>query len=134
MIINGAGGCYENRYYELDVTTAWNMVLQSLNDIGVQVDEWDEGNHLVKFHNVKKQMQVLVKDMGNGTVEVAMDSRGKRLLIYCWHKENKEVEMFFQVFEEKLHDFKAYVCCPTCGRVISAFAATCPDCGQMIKH
>lgn len=112
-IINGAGGCYENRYYELDVETAWNLVLQVLNNMGVQVDSWDKDIHLVKFHGVKKQMQVLVKDMGNGTVEVSMDSRGKRLLVYCWHKENKEVEMFFDWFEEKLHEFSAYVLCPT---------------------
>lgn len=133
-IINGAGGCYENRYYELDVETAWNLVLQVLNNMGVQVDSWDKDIHLVKFHGVKKQMQVLVKDMGNGTVEISMDSRGKRLLVYCWHKENKEVEMFFDWFEEKLHEFSAYVLCPTCGRQISSFTSVCPDCGQLIKH
>ncbi len=132
MIINGAGGCYENRFYELDVNSAWNMVLQTLNDMGVQVDEWDQEEHLVKFHNVKKIMQVLVRDMGNETVEIAMDSRGKHLLAYCWHKENKEVEMFFDFFEEHLHAFSAYVICPTCGRKISSFASQCPDCGQRI--
>lgn len=134
MIINGAGGCYENRFYELDVNSAWNMVLQTLNDMGVQVDDWDQEGHLVKFHNVKKTMQILVRDMGNETVEIAMDSRGKRLLAYCWHKENKEVEMFFDFFEERLHAFSAYVICPVCGRQISSFASQCPDCGQKILH
>jgi len=133
MIVNGAGGCFENRLYELDITVAWNMVLQTLNEMGVQVDSWDEANHLVKFHNVKKQMQVCLRPIDTETVEVSMDSRGKRLLIYCWHKENKEVEMFYEFFEQKMHDFRADVLCPECGRRISAFCSVCPDCGQKIK-
>lgn len=134
MIVNGAGGCFENRLYEMNITDAWNMTLQTLNDMGVQVDEWDESVHLVKFHNVKKQMQIMIRQMDEETIEISMDTRGKRLLVYCWHKENKEVEMFFEFFEARLDAFRAYVICPTCGRQISAFASTCPDCGQKILH
>lgn len=132
MIINGAGGCYENRFYEMNIKDAWNITLQTLNDMGVQVDEWDENVYLVKFHNVKKQMQIVLHQIDAETIELAMDSRGKHLLVYCWHKENKEVEMFFNFFESRLHEFRAFVICPTCGREISAFASVCPDCGQKI--
>lgn len=132
MIINGAGGCFENRMYELDINVAWDLMLKTLNDMAVTVDEWHPEMYFVKFHNVKKQMQIVIKQIDDETVELSMDSRGKRLVAYCWHLENKEVKMFFEFFEQRLHEYRAYVICPVCGATISSFAKFCPDCGQKI--
>ena len=73
MRIEGCGGCFEDRVYDLDTATAWRIVLVSLNDMDVVVDDVDQTINIVKFHNKDKIMQVAVKAIDEDTVHVIMD-------------------------------------------------------------
>lgn len=129
MRIEGCGGCFEDRIYDLDTATAWRIVLVSLNDMDVDVDEVDQAINIVKFHNKDKIMQVAVKAIDADTVHVIMDGTKERLQIYSWKKETEEVETFFKIFETKMREMRSFVICRQCGEKISATAKFCPECG-----
>ena len=52
MRINGAGGCFDNRIYDLSIDLAWKIAILSINEMGVSIDLMDEANYIVKFHNL----------------------------------------------------------------------------------
>ena len=56
MRIDGAGGCFDNRLYEVDIDVAWNIALLCVNEMGVTIDEQDDAAHQLHFHNKKKIM------------------------------------------------------------------------------
>lgn len=41
MRIDGAGGCFDNRIYEINNKSAWNLLLLTVNEMGVTVDSRD---------------------------------------------------------------------------------------------
>ena len=133
MRIDGAGGCFDNRLYEMDLETAWKVAALTINEMGVTMDEIDEENHLYKFHNKKKFMQVCIQQMDAETVQVIMDSIKEHLEIYSWKPENKEVNLFYEIFEKKLREFRAFILCPQCTAKISSLAKFCPECGCKLK-
>lgn len=133
MRIHGAGGCFDNRIYEIDADFAWQMVLLTVRDLDVIVDEQDENLKLLKFHTRKKFLQVCIQQMDDETVQVIVDSTKKYLEIYSWNPEHKEVDAFYEIFEKKLQEFRSYVVCPMCGEKVSALSRFCPMCGQKIK-
>ena len=45
MRIDGAGGCFDNRLYEVDIDVAWNIALLCVNEMGVTIDEQDDAAH-----------------------------------------------------------------------------------------
>lgn len=133
MIINGAGGCFESRVYEIDADSAMRMAHLTINEMGVIMDEIDEANRLFKFNNKKKYMQVCIRPLDEETVEVIMDSTKEHLEIYSWRPENKEVNLFFEIFDKKLREFRAFILCPQCASKISSLVKFCPECGYPIK-
>ena len=84
MRIDGAGACFDNRVYELDLGTAWQIAMLSINEMGVTLDDVDEANRVIHFHNSNKIMQVAFQQLDEETLQVIMDSTGKRLQIYSW--------------------------------------------------
>ena len=130
MRIEGCGGCFEDRIYDLDTATAWRIVLVSLNDMDVVVDDVDQAINIVKFHNKDKIMQVAVKAIDEDTVHVIMDGTKERLQIYSWKKETEEVELFNRIFEKKLSEMRNVVICHQCGERVSGSAKFCPECGS----
>lgn len=42
MRIDGAGGCFDNRIYEINNKSAWNLLLLTVNEMGVTVDSRDD--------------------------------------------------------------------------------------------
>ena len=129
MRIEGAGGCFDDRIYDVDRDLCWKIVLVSVNEMGVTIDEIDEAINIIKFHNKDKIMQVAVKAIDEDTVHVIMDSTKERLQIYSWKKETGEVELFYSIFENKLREMRAFVICHQCGEKISSMAKFCPVCG-----
>lgn len=129
MRIEGAGGCFDDRIYDVDRDLCWKIVLLSVNEMGVTVDEIDESINIIKFHNKDKIMQVAVKAIDEDTVHVIMDSTKERLQIYSWKKETGEVELFYGIFEKKLAEMRAFVICRQCGEKVSSLAKFCPECG-----
>ncbi len=133
MRIDGAGGCMENRIYEVDPQVAWNVVMLSINEMGVTVDGMDTENKLIRFHNKEKIMQIALQRLDETSVQLIMDARKERLQIYNWKVENKEVLAFFEIFEKKLREFRAFVLCPRCQAKVSSLAKFCPECGAPLK-
>ncbi len=133
MRIDGAGGCMENRIYEVDPQVAWNVVMLSINELGVTVDSMDTENKLIRFHNKEKIMQIALQCLDEDSVQLIMDARKERLQIYNWKVENKEVLAFFEIFEKKLREFRAFVLCPRCQAKVSSLAKFCPECGAPLK-
>ena len=122
MRIDGAGACFDNRVYELDLATAWQIAMLSINEMGVTMDEVDEANRVIHFHNKNKIMQVAFQQLDEETLQVIMDSTGKRLQIYSWKREDKEVNLFYELFEKKLREFRAFILCPSCSAKISSLS------------
>lgn len=133
MRIDGAGGCFDNRLYEVDIDTAWNIALLSINEMGVQVDDQDNAQHILHCHTQKKIMQLAMQQLDSETVQVIMDSTKKRLQIYNWKPEDKEVNQFYELFEKKLTEYRAFILCPSCSAKISSLAKFCPECGYKLK-
>ena len=133
MRIDGAGACFDNRVYELDLATAWQIAMLSINEMGVTMDEVDEANRVIHFHNKNKIMQVAFQQLDEETLQVIMDSTGKRLQIYSWKREDKEVNLFYELFEKKLREFRAFILCPSCSAKISSLSKFCPKCGFKVK-
>ena len=79
MRIDGAGGCFDNRLYEVDIDVAWNIALLCVNEMGVTIDEQDDAAHQLHFHNKKKIMQLAMQALDEETVQVIMDSTKERL-------------------------------------------------------
>ena len=133
MRIDGAGGCFDNRLYEIDVDVAWRIALLSINEMGVTIDELDETNRVIKFHNKNKIMQLAFQILDEETVQVIMDSTKERLQIYNWKREDGEVNQFYDLFEKKLTEYRAFILCPGCSAKVSSLAKFCPECGYKFK-
>lgn len=133
MRIDGAGGCFDNRLYEIDPQVAWNIALLCINEMGVTIDSMDMENKIIHFHNKRKIMQVAFQILDEETVQVIMDSTKERLQIYNWKAENKEVNLFFELFDTKLREFRAFILCPNCAAKISSMVKFCPECGCKVK-
>lgn len=133
MRIRGAGGCFENRLYEIDIEVAWNLALLCVNEMGVIIDDTDVSNHLIHFHSKKKIMQVAVQQIDSETVQVIMDATKKRFEVYSWKPQTKEVNLFFDLFDKKVKEYKLFIICPNCSSKISYLAKFCPECGYKIK-
>ena len=133
MRIDGAGACFDNRVYELDLGTAWQIAMLSINEMGVTLDDVDEANRVIHFHNSNKIMQVAFQQLDEETLQVIMDSTGKRLQIYSWKREDKEVNLFYELFEKKLREFRAFILCHSCSAKISSLSKFCPECGFKVK-
>lgn len=133
MRIEGAGGCFDNRIYELDMDVAWNIIMLCINEMGVTIDSVDTERKLINFHNKKKIMQIAVQRLDEETIQIIMDATKERLQIYNWKRENKEVNLFYDLFENKLREYRAFILCPQCTAKISSLVKFCPECGAKIK-
>ena len=130
MRIEGAGGCFDDRVYEVDRDLCWKIVKLSVDETGFTLDEVDEARCIIKFHGKDKLMQVAVQPIDEDTVHVIMDATKARLQIYSWKKETEEVELFYDIFEKKLREMRNYVICRQCGEKVSVAAKFCPECGS----
>lgn len=133
MRIDGAGGCFDNRIYEINSGDAWQLLLLTVNEMGVTVDSRDETNCILKCHNNDKLMQFSAQAMDDETTQVFVDVRGKRLQVYNWKPQDKEVNLFYELFEGKLREYRAFILCPSCSAKISSLVKFCPECGVPVK-
>ncbi len=133
MRVDGAGGCFDNRVYEIDADVAWNIIMLCINEMGVTVDDVNEELRLIHFHNKKKFMQVALQQLDDDTVQIIMDSLRGRIRVYTWKRDTTEVNLFYELFEKKLREYSAFIICPACKARISSLVKFCPECGEKLK-
>lgn len=133
MRVDGAGGCFDNRIYEIDADVAWNIILLCINEMGVTVDDVNEELRLIHFHNDKKFMQIAVQQLDDDTVQIIMDSLRGRIRVYTWKRDTTEVNLFYELFEKKLREYSAFIICPACNAKVSTLVKYCPECGEKLK-
>ena len=133
MRIDGAGGCFDNRIYEINNKSAWNLLLLTVNEMGVTVDSRDDENGILECHNDKKVMRFSAQAMDEETTQVFADVHGKRIQVYSWKPQDKEVKLFYDLFENKLREYRAFILCPSCKAKISSLVKFCPECGVPVK-
>ena len=96
MRIDGAGGCFDNRIYEINNKSAWNLLLLTVNEMGVTVDSRDDENGILECHNDKKVMRFSAQAMDEETTQVFADVHGKRIQVYNWKPQEKSI--FFTTY------------------------------------
>lgn len=133
MRIDGAGGCFDNRIYELDHKSAWSLLLLAVNEMGVTFDSRDDEKCILECHNDKKVMRFSAQAMDEETTQVFADARGQRLQVYNWKPQDTEVNLFYELFESKLREYRAFILCPGCRAKISSLVKFCPECGVPVK-
>ena len=130
MRIDGAGGCFDNRIYEINNKSAWNLLLLTVNEMGVTVDSRDDENGILECHNDK--FAAIMAGLLLVT-QVFADVHGKRIQVYNWKPQDKEVNLFYDLFENKLREYRAFILCPSCKAKISSLVKFCPECGVPVK-
>ncbi len=133
MRILGAGGCMDNRVYEVGLQDAWQLIFECLNDLGVDVDSADEGHHVVKARHKGKLIDLAVKPLDEEAVEIIFDLHKESIEVYTWKLDNSIVDDFFKMYERKLVEMRAFVRCPNCGTKVRANAKFCPECGTKLS-
>lgn len=127
MRIDGAGGCFDNRLYEVDIDVAWNIALLCVNEMGVTIDEQDDAAHQLHFHNKKKIMQLAMQSLDEETVQVIMDSTKERLQIYNWKREDKEVNQFYEFSKRSSQNTVPLFCARTAPQKSALWLSSAPS-------
>ncbi len=133
MRIEGAGGCFDNRIYEIDAGVAWQIILLVVAEMGIKVEEQDNEAHLINGTIGEKLVNIALQEAGADTSQIIIDTRTKVLQIYSWRPEEKEVNDFYESFEKKIKEFAAFILCPSCRAKISSSVKFCPECGAKVK-
>ena len=133
MQIKGAGGFFDNRIYEIDQATAWQIAKLCVAELGVQVEKVDETNFLIEGTTEKKVFSICVQKMDEETVQIIADIHKKVIQVYSWKPEDREVKEFYERFEKKMREFSNYILCPQCKAKISSRVKFCPECGTPIQ-
>jgi hypothetical protein len=150
MKIDGAGGCFENRMYDVDRQTAWKLVKECIKDMDLAVEVVDDDKQVASgkmeksigkgflaslFQNSHKLFQAAVQDVDSeyegevGMVQVLFDVHKKVPTAYQWGKDDKQVVDFYERFEKKLEDTLHFAICPQCKSKIKRGVKFCPNCG-----
>lgn len=133
MRIDGAGGCFDNRIYEINNQDAWQLLLLTANEMGVKIDKRDDDRCILDCHNDQKIICFSAQAIDEETTQVFVDARSERIQVYSWKPQDKEVNLFYEIFENKLREFCAFILCPSCKAKISSLVKFCPECGVPVK-
>ena len=104
-----------------------------VNEMGVTIDNQDDENFLIDCHNHDKIIRISAQEIDSETTQVIIDARKSRLQVYSWKREDIEVNLFYELFEKKLCEYKAFILCPGCSAKVSSLAKFCPECGIPLK-
>ncbi|MDD4321485.1 MAG: zinc-ribbon domain-containing protein [Acidaminococcaceae bacterium] len=145
MQINGSGGCFEERIYEIEPDVAWQVGLLVAAEMAVNIEERNDKDRLLNgtIASVEKALltgkrktklftfsvQVLDKE----SCQIILDIRKEQIEVYSFRPQNKEAIEFFKIFDKKLKEYAAFILCPSCRAKISSSVKFCPECGVPVK-
>lgn len=145
MQINGSGGCFEERTYEIEPAVAWQVGLLVAAEMAVKVEARDDEKRLLngtilsqeKTFFTGKQKQKLftfsVQGLDQGSCQIILDIRKERIEVYSLKSQSREAVEFFDNFDKKLKEYVSSIICPSCKAKISASVRFCPECGAPVK-
>lgn len=150
MKIDGAGGCFENRMYEVSRQVAWKFVKECILEMDLAVETLDEQNCLASGklkkdegtgifamlfqNNHHKLFQTAVQDVENeSTVQVVFDVHKKVPTAYQWSKQDEEVKNFYDRFDQKMDEYLHFAICPHCKTKVARKVKFCPNCGKAMQ-
>ena len=150
MKIDGAGGCFENRMYEVSRQVAWKFVKECIAEMDLAVETMDEKNCLASGklqkdegkgifamlfqNNHHKLFQAAVQEADDAcTVQVVFDVHKKVPTAYQWSKQDGEVKDFYERFDKKLEEYLHFAVCPHCHARVDRQVKFCPNCGKAMQ-
>ena len=150
MKIDGAGGCFENRLYEVPRKVAWQLMKECIKEMDLAVEIMDDENCLVSgklekdeghgilaalFQNSHhKLFQGAVQKSNDAeTVQVFFDVHKKVPTAYQWGKQDQQVEDFYERFDKKLDEYMHFAICPHCKAKVDRKVKFCPNCGGVMR-
>ena len=145
MQINGSGGCFEERVYEIKPDIAWQVGLLVVAELGIHIAERNDATRLlngtiVSFEKTlftgkekTKLFTFSVQVLDEESCQVILDIRKEQIEVYSFKPQNKEALEFFKRFDMKLKEYAAFILCPSCRAKISSSVKFCPECGAPVK-
>lgn len=143
MQINGSGGSFAVRRYDIEKNLAWQLGLLAAKDMEVIVTKEFPSEYVLegKLLSDEKTMlfgnpmyklftfSVADNESGEG-VEVIVDIRKEKLEVYSFKPQDTETNAFFAIFDQKVKVASRYKSCPECGKMIGSEDKFCPECGH----
>lgn len=145
MQINGSGGCFEERVYEIKPDIAWQVGLLVVAELGIHIEERNDATRLlngtiVSFEKTlftgkekTKLFTFSVQYLDEESCQIILDIRKEQIEVYSFKPQNKEALEFFKRFDMKLKEYAAFILCPSCRAKISSSVKFCPECGAPVK-
>lgn len=145
MQINGSGGCFEERIYEIEPDVAWQVGLLVATEMAVNIEERNDKDRLLNgtiasmektFFTGKRKTKLFtfsVQVLDQESCQIILDIRKEQIEVYSFRPQNKEATEFFRIFDKKLKEYAAFVLCPSCKAKISSSVKFCPECGAPVK-
>ena len=145
MQINGSGGCFEERVYEIKPDIAWQVGLLVVAELGIHIAERNDATRLlngtiVSFEKTlftgkekTKLFTFSVQYLDEESCQIILDIRKEQIEVYSFKPQNKEALEFFKRFDMKLKEYAAFILCPSCRAKISSSVKFCPECGAPVK-
>ena len=144
MYVNGCGGSFVAKIYDISAEEAWELGLLVMEEMAVTITDKDKENFLVSgvidtgdktllFRKpVTKIFTFAIEKLESG-IQVIVDAHKERIEAYSLKPQNKETKAFFAIFDRKLEEYKSNVICPKCGAKVPAANKFCPECGEKLK-
>ena len=145
MQINGSGGCFEERVYEIKPDIAWQVGLLVVAELGIHIEERNDATRLlngtiVSFEKTlftgkekTKLFTFSIQYLDEESCQIILDIRKEQIEVYSFKPQNKEALEFFKRFDMKLKEYAAFILCPSCRAKISSSVKFCPECGAPVK-
>ena len=145
MQINGSGGCFEERVYEIKPDIAWQVGLLVVAELGIHIAERNDATRLlngtiVSFEKTlftgkekTKLFTFSVQYLDEESCQIILDIRKEQIEVYSFKPQNKDALEFFKRFDMKLKEYAAFILCPSCRAKISSSVKFCPECGAPVK-
>lgn len=146
MQINGSGGSFATKEYNINKALAWQLGLLVVQEMGIEITECNAQEYLLEGKIISDEKTMLfgnpiyklvtfsvAQDEGQENVTVIVDIRKKQLEVYSFKPQNKETNHFFTLFDARVKEALSYKKCTSCGKLVTVGTKFCPECGCKVE-